>query len=68
MIHAASVSRSVLSTCQLLASSSAVYTANRVERLIRDGQTAAQHMILSPTHADILGRLTFGLPADSAVF
>ncbi len=68
MSHAASASRSVLSTCQLLASSSAVYTANRVERLIRDGQTAAQHMILSPTHADILGRLTFGLPADTAVF
>lgn len=67
MSHAASVSRSVLSTCNLLASSSAIFTANRIERLVRDGMVAAQHMILSPTHVDILGRLTFGLEAGTPV-
>ena len=67
MSYAAVVSRDVISTCQLLASSSAVYTANRIERLVRDGQVAAQHMILSPTHLDILGRLTLGLDAGTHV-
>jgi hypothetical protein len=32
---------------------------------VRDGAVAAQHMILSPTHIDILGRLTFGLDAGT---
>jgi indole-3-acetate monooxygenase len=67
MSYAAVVSRDVISTCQLLASSSAVYTANRIERLVRDGQVAAQHMILSPTHLDIVGRLTLGLDAGTHV-
>ncbi len=67
MSYVAMVSRDVISTCQLLASSSAVYTANRIERLVRDGQAAAQHMILSPTHLDILGRLTLGLDAGTHV-
>lgn len=67
MSYAASVSRDVMSTCQSLASSSAIYTGNRIERLVRDGQVAAQHMILSPTHLDILGRLTLGLDAGTHV-
>lgn len=67
MSHAGAVCRGVLSTCQLLASSSAVYSANRMEQLVRDGQVAAQHMILSPIHMDILGRLTLGLDAGTPV-
>jgi alkylation response protein AidB-like acyl-CoA dehydrogenase len=67
MSHAASVGREILSTGQLLASSSAVYTDNRIEHLVRDGQVAAQHMLLSPTHLDILGRLTLGLDAGTAI-
>ena len=38
MSYAATISRQVFATCQLLASSSAVYTTNRIEQLIRDGQ------------------------------
>jgi alkylation response protein AidB-like acyl-CoA dehydrogenase len=67
MSHAASVSRDVLMTCQVLASSSAIYLANPIERLVRDGLVAAQHAILSSTHIDILGRLTFGLDAGAPV-
>ena len=65
MSHAATVSRDVLAKCQLLASSSAIYVTDPIERLVRDGAVAAQHMILSPTHIDILGRLTFGLDAGT---
>jgi alkylation response protein AidB-like acyl-CoA dehydrogenase len=67
MSHAAAVSRQVLQGCQLLASSSAVYTGTAIERLVRDGIVAAQHMILSPTHSQILGRLTFGFEAGTPV-
>jgi alkylation response protein AidB-like acyl-CoA dehydrogenase len=67
MSHAASVSREVLITCQLLASSSAIYTDDPIERLVRDGMVAAQHKILSPTHMDILGRLTLGLDAGTPI-
>jgi indole-3-acetate monooxygenase len=65
MSHAASVSRDVLATCQLLASSSAIYVTNPIERLVRDGMVAAQHILLSPTHIDIVGRLMFGLDAGT---
>jgi len=67
MSHAASVCRGVLATCQLLASSTAVYTSNRIEAIVRDGQVALQHMILSPSHLDILGRLTLGQDAGTPV-
>ena len=65
MSHAAIVSRDVLAKCQLLASSSAIHVTDPIERLVRDGTVGAQHMLLSPTHLDILGRLTFGLDAGT---
>jgi len=67
MSHAAIVSREALGTCQRLASSSAVYAGNPVERLVRDGMAAAQHMILSETHLDILGRLLFGVDPGTPI-
>jgi alkylation response protein AidB-like acyl-CoA dehydrogenase len=67
MSHATEVARDVLSKCQQLASSTAVYTDNRIERLVRDGNVAAQHMILSSTHLDILGRLMVGQPAGTPI-
>jgi alkylation response protein AidB-like acyl-CoA dehydrogenase len=67
MSHAAQVARDVLSRSQQLASSTAVYTDNRIERLVRDGNVAAQHMILSATHIDILGRLMVGQPAGTPI-
>lgn len=65
MSHAASVGRDVLGACQLMASSSAIYVTNPIERLVRDGMVALQHMILAPGHVEILGRLTLGLDAGT---
>jgi alkylation response protein AidB-like acyl-CoA dehydrogenase len=67
MSYAAAVSRDVLTTCRELASSTAVYTGQTIERLIRDGEVATQHVILSATHLDIRGRLMLGLDAGVAV-
>ena len=67
MSHAASVCRDVLNACQLMASSSAIYVTNPIERLVRDGMVALQHMILAPGHVEILGRLTLGLDAGTPV-
>ena len=63
--HAAVVVRNVLGTCQRLASSTAIYTTNRLEQLLRDGSTATQHMILAESHLDIYGRLLLGQPAGT---
>ena len=67
MSHAAKTCREVLATCQLLASSSAIYSGNPIERIGRDADVALQHMILSPTHLDIRGRLLLGLDAGTPV-
>jgi alkylation response protein AidB-like acyl-CoA dehydrogenase len=67
MSHAADVTRDVLLTCQQLASSTAIYTGNTIERLVRDGNVATQHFILATTHHDILGRLMVGLDAGTPV-
>ncbi|MCU1504373.1 MAG: acyl-CoA dehydrogenase protein [Ilumatobacteraceae bacterium] len=65
MSHAALVSRTVLAICQRLGSSSALFTDNRLEQLLRDGNAASQHMILSETHLDILARLLLGQEAGT---
>jgi alkylation response protein AidB-like acyl-CoA dehydrogenase len=67
MSHAAAVSRDVLTTCRELASSTAVYLGQPIERLIRDGEVATQHAILARTHLDIRGRLMLGLDAGVPV-
>ncbi len=67
MSHSAAVTRDVLLTCQQLASSTAVYSDTTIERLVRDGNVATQHMILASTHLDILGRLLLGLDAGTPV-
>jgi alkylation response protein AidB-like acyl-CoA dehydrogenase len=61
MSHAASVARDVLGTCYELASSTSVFAGTAIERIVRDGRVAAQHMILARTHLDIRGRLMLGL-------
>lgn len=67
MSHAAEVTREVLSTCQQLASSTAIYSDTTIERLVRDGTVATQHMILANSHLEILGRLLLGLDAGTPV-
>jgi alkylation response protein AidB-like acyl-CoA dehydrogenase len=67
MSHAATVSREVLGACQLMASSSAIYVTNPIERLVRDGMVALQHMILAPAHVEIWSRLALGLDAGTPI-
>lgn len=67
MSHAASVCREVLNACQLMASSSAIYVTNPIERQVRDGMVALQHIILAPNHVEILARLTLGLDAGTPI-
>jgi alkylation response protein AidB-like acyl-CoA dehydrogenase len=67
MSHAAAVSRNVLATCRELASSTAIYQGQAIERIIRDGEVATQHAILARTHLDIRGRLMLGLDAGTPV-
>jgi indole-3-acetate monooxygenase len=67
MSHAAAVARDVLVTCRELASSTAVYRGQTIERLISDGDVATQHVLLSRTHLDIRGRLMLGLDAGTPI-
>ena len=67
MSHAAAVSRDVLATCRELASSTAIYHGQAIERVLRDGEVATQHAILARTHLDIRGRLMLGLDAGTPV-
>jgi hypothetical protein len=39
----------------------------QIEQLVRDGNTATQHMILAETHLDILGRLLLGQDAGTPI-
>ena len=65
MCQAAQTSREVLQTCYQLSSSTGIYTSNAMERLWRDGNVATQHFVLSPTHAEIVGRLMVGQEAGT---
>ena len=57
----------MLSACRQLARSTAVFTGQPIERLLRDGDVATQHAILSVTHPDIVGRLLLGIDAGTPV-
>jgi len=60
MSHAAVVSRDVVGICRQLASSTAVYADQPIQRVLADAEVALQHMILSPTHLDLRGRALLG--------
>lgn len=68
MSHAAQVSRQVLVTMYELASSSALYRANPIERIFRDGMAALQHANHSAQFLDAAGRVRLGLPHAMPLF
>ena len=68
MSHAAAVSGDGLTAYPELASSTAIYQGQAIERLLRDGEVATQHAILARTHLDIRGPAMLGLDADARRF
>ena len=64
MSHAAKVSRRVLGAMYELGGSSSLYTGNPLERLFRDGMTAAQHAGNSASAFVGAGRIRLGLDPD----
>lgn len=67
MSHAALVAREVVSAMYTLASSSALYDGQPIERLFRDGSAAVQHGVLHEAHLETYGRVLLGKPAGVPV-
>lgn len=62
MSHAAQISRQILVSMYELASSSALYRGNSVERIFRDGMVALQHANHSAQFFEAAGRVRLGRP------
>lgn len=67
MSHAALTAREVVSAMYTLASSSALYDGQPIERLFRDGSAAVQHGALHEAHLETYGRVLLGKPAGVPV-
>jgi alkylation response protein AidB-like acyl-CoA dehydrogenase len=67
MSHAACTARSALTSMYMLASSSALYDGQPIERLFRDGSAALQHAVLHEAHLEVYGRVLLGQPAGVPV-
>lgn len=67
MSHAALTARDVLGATYTLASSSALYDGQPLERLFRDGNAAVQHALLHAAHFATYGRVLLGKPAGVPV-
>jgi indole-3-acetate monooxygenase len=67
MCHAATTARDVLTAVYPLASSSALYRGQRLERLFRDGMVAAQHGVLAAAHRETVGRIRLGLDPGTPI-
>ena len=68
MTHAALTSRSVVNAMYELGSSSSLYSANRLERIFRDGNAAAQHGLLNPLTFVAAGRILLGMDSGVVMF
>ena len=68
MTHAAQVSRQTLVTMYELASSTALYRTNPLERIFRDGMAALQHANHSAQFLEAAGRVRLGLPHGMPLF
>ena len=68
MCHAARVTREVVTAMYELGSSSSLYTANRLERIFRDGHAAAQHGLLNPINLEPAGRILLGRDLAVPIF
>jgi indole-3-acetate monooxygenase len=68
MTHAAEVSRQALVAMYELASSSALYRGNAIERIFRDGMAALQHANHSPLFMEAAGRVRLGKDVGLPLF
>lgn len=68
MTHAAQVSREALVAMYKLASSSALYRGNPLERSFRDGMAALQHANQSDLFLEAAGRVRLGLAVGLPLF
>jgi alkylation response protein AidB-like acyl-CoA dehydrogenase len=68
MTHAAQVSRQALVAMYELASSSALYRGNPIERYFRDGMAALQHANQSTQFLEAAGRVRLGLDPGLPLF
>jgi alkylation response protein AidB-like acyl-CoA dehydrogenase len=50
------------------AGGTAVYRTSPLERVFRDAHVATQHAMVAPRTLEVLGRVTLGLPTDTAGF
>ncbi|MDQ1494725.1 MAG: hypothetical protein QOG69_1208, partial [Actinomycetota bacterium] len=68
MTHAAQMSREALVAMYELASSSALYRGNPIERYFRDGMAALQHANQSTQFLEAAGRVRLGLDPGLPLF
>ena len=68
MTHAGQTSRAVVTSMYELGSSSSLYTANRLERIFRDGHAVAQHGLLNSLTLVSAGRILLGQDPGVPVF
>jgi alkylation response protein AidB-like acyl-CoA dehydrogenase len=68
MTHAAQVSRDALVAMYELASSTALYRTNPIERVFRDGMAALQHANHSAQFLEAAGRVRFGIEPGMPLF
>jgi alkylation response protein AidB-like acyl-CoA dehydrogenase len=68
MTHGAEVSRAALLSMYEIASSSALYKTNPLERVFRDGMAALQHANQSAPFLEAAGRVRLGLPNGMPMF
>jgi len=68
MTHAAQVSRDALVAMYELASSTALYRTNPIERVFRDGIAALQHANHSAQFLEAAGRVRFGMEPGMPLF
>jgi alkylation response protein AidB-like acyl-CoA dehydrogenase len=62
--HAATVGASVTETAYRLGGGSAIYESSPLQRRLRDGHVATQHMLVAPATWELGGRLLLGLETD----
>ena len=68
MTFAGQTSRTVVNSMYELGSSSSLYVTNRLERIFRDGNAAAQHGLLNALTWEPVGRVLLGQDPEQFVF
>jgi alkylation response protein AidB-like acyl-CoA dehydrogenase len=64
--HATRSAAAVVDTCYELGGGSSIYARSPLQRRFRDVHAATQHMLVSPSTLELVGRLLLDLPTDTA--